>query len=236
MFQDPNFKNTGFDYDKDTDRALSAKVVGKETVADVYNVKPDLTRYAAMGHKLIMYHGWADQQISPYASIDFYQRIVAKLGQAKADAFLKFYMLPGIYHCAGGPGAGNFGAAGPASAPDAQHDITVALDEWVTEKKAPDLFHRHAYQRADQDGRPHPAHLRLSAGGEIQRQRRHQRRRQFHLRRAADLSPRNLALAHMKFGDGLTRFGARVHRQLALIVEDHHCAVCRRIRPPMRQA
>ena len=64
VFQDPNFKNTGFDYDKDTDRALSAKVVGKETVADVYNVKPDLTRFNAMGHKLIMYHGWADQQIS----------------------------------------------------------------------------------------------------------------------------------------------------------------------------
>jgi len=140
VFQDKNFKNTGFDYDKDTDRALSAKVVGKETVADVYNVKPDLTRFHAMGHKLIMYHGWADQQISPYASIDFYQQIVAKLGQAKTDQFLKFYMLPGIYHCAGGPGAGNFGAAGPASAPDAQHDIVTALDEWVRAKNAPTDF------------------------------------------------------------------------------------------------
>ena len=109
-------------------------------MADVYNVKPDLTRYAAMGHKLIMYHGWADQQISPYASIDFYQRIVAKLGQAKADAFLKFYMLPGIYHCAGGPGTGNFGAAGPASAPDARHDITMALDEWVTAEEGARLL------------------------------------------------------------------------------------------------
>ena len=140
VFQDPNFKNTDFDYDKDTDRALSAKVVGKETVADVYNVKPDLTRFAAMGHKLIMYHGWADQQISPYASIDFYRQIVARLGQDKADAFLKLYMLPGIFHCTGGPGAGNFGAAGSASAPDAEHDITIALDEWVRQNKAPGAF------------------------------------------------------------------------------------------------
>lgn len=140
VFQDKDFKNVDFDYDKDTDRALSAKVVGKETVADVYNVKPDLTRFAAMGHKLIMYHGWADQQISPFASIDFYQQIVAKLGQAKADAFLKLYMLPGIYHCGGGPGAGNFGAAGPASAADAQHDIVIALDEWARHKKAPTTF------------------------------------------------------------------------------------------------
>ncbi|HXR96015.1 MAG TPA: tannase/feruloyl esterase family alpha/beta hydrolase [Rhizomicrobium sp.] len=140
VFQDKNFKNTDFDYDKDTDRALSAKVVGKETVGDVYNVKPDLTRFAAMGHKLIMYHGWADQQISPYASLDFYRQIVAKLGQAKADAFMRLYMLPGIYHCVGGPGTGNFGAAGPASAPDAEHDITIALDQWVTAKKAPNQF------------------------------------------------------------------------------------------------
>ena len=140
VFQDKNFDNTKFDYDKDTDRALSAKVVGKQTVADVYNVKPDLSAFNRHGGKLIMYHGWADQQISSFASIDFYQQIVAKEGQSRADNFLKLFMLPGIYHCTGGPGVGNFGAAGPATAPDAQHDIVKALDVWVTEKKAPTIF------------------------------------------------------------------------------------------------
>ncbi|HEY4273952.1 MAG TPA: tannase/feruloyl esterase family alpha/beta hydrolase [Rhizomicrobium sp.] len=140
VFQDKDFDNTKFDYDKDTDRALSAKVVGKQTIADVYNVKPDLSAFNRRGGKLIMYHGWADQQISPYASLDFYQQIVAKEGQAKADSFLRLFMLPGIFHCAGGPGTGNFGAAGPAVSADGEHDIVTALDQWVTAKKAPERF------------------------------------------------------------------------------------------------
>ena len=94
MFQDKTFDNTKFDYDKDTDRALSAKVVGKQTVADVYNVKPDLSAFNRHGGKLIMYHGWADQQISPFASIDFYQQIVAKEGQSRADNFLSCSCCP----------------------------------------------------------------------------------------------------------------------------------------------
>ena len=126
-----------------------------------------------MGGKLIMYHGWADQQISPYASVDFYQQIVAKIGKAKADAFYRLFMLPGIYHCAGGPGAGNFGGAGPASAPDPQHDMVAAMDEWVTREESARPFHRHASQ-CRQDGRPHPPPLPLSAGSQIQGQRRHQ--------------------------------------------------------------
>ena len=140
VFQDKNFDNTKFDYDKDTDRALNAKVVGKQTIADVYNVKPDLTAFNRHGGKLIMYHGWADQQISALAAIDFYQQIVAKEGQARTNSFLKLFMLPGIFHCTGGPGTGNFGAAGPAVQDDPQHDIVKALDVWVTQKKAPESF------------------------------------------------------------------------------------------------
>jgi len=140
VFQDKNFQNTSFDYDKDTDRALNAKVVGRQTVADVYNVKPDLSAFARHGGRLIMYHGWADQQISPFAALDFYRQIVASQGQVRTDSFLRLFMLPGIYHCAGGPGAGNFGAAGPAAKDDAQHDIAKALDAWVIAKKAPESF------------------------------------------------------------------------------------------------
>ncbi len=140
VFQDRDFSNLSFDFDKDTDRALSTKVVGNQTVDEVYNVKPDLSAFARHGGKLIMYHGWADHQISPFASIDFYQQILAKEGRAQTDGFLKLFMLPGIYHCAGGPGAGNFGAAGPALRHDPKHDIVRALDQWVTQKKAPHVF------------------------------------------------------------------------------------------------
>ena len=42
------------------------------TVADIYNVKPDLSAFRARGGKLIMYHGWADEQVTPFASLDLY--------------------------------------------------------------------------------------------------------------------------------------------------------------------
>jgi feruloyl esterase len=172
VFQDKNFDNTKFDYDKDTDRALNAKVVGKQTVADVYNVKPDLSAFNRHGGKLIMYHGWADQQISAFAALDFYRQIVAKEGQARTDAFLKLYMLPGIFHCTGGPGTGNFGAAGAALQDDPQHDIVKALDVWVTEKKAPQTFigtHLNPNKQADRT-RPicaFPAQAKYKGSGDI---------------------------------------------------------------------
>lgn len=172
VFQDKNFDNTKFDYDKDTDRALNAKVAGKQTVADVYNVKPDLSAFNRRGGKLIMYHGWADQQISALAAIDFYRQIVAKEGQARTDNFLKLYMLPGIFHCTGGPGTGNFGAAGPAIQDDPQHDIVKALDVWVTQKKAPQTFigtHLNQSKVADRT-RPicaFPAQAKYKGSGDI---------------------------------------------------------------------
>ena len=93
-------------------------------------------------------------------------------------------MLPGIYHCTGGPGAGNFGAAGPAAEDDAQHDIVKALDVWVTEKKAPEIFiATHLDEQTKVVDRTRLI-CRLPAGGEIQGQRRQQRCREFHLRRA----------------------------------------------------
>ena len=129
-----------------------------------------------------MYHGWADQQISPFASLDFYQQIVAEQGQARTDGFLRLFMLPGIYHCSGGPGAGNFGAAGPATKDDAQHDIVKALDVWVTQRKAPDVFiGTHLNEQTKTADRTRPL-CPFPQVGEIQGQRRHQRRGEFYLR------------------------------------------------------
>jgi feruloyl esterase len=48
--------------------------------------------------------------------------------------------VPGMAHCAGGPGATNFSTATRDSEPpvsDAQHDMAVALEEWVEHGVAP---------------------------------------------------------------------------------------------------
>ncbi len=137
VFQDLSFNNAAFNFNTDTDRALNTLVAG-QTVASVYNATPNLTAFRARGGKLIMYHGWADQQITPLSSLDYYQRVTAAQGQAATDGFLKLYMMPGIGHCSGGPGVANIGGStGAATAADAEHDVVRSLDRWVTQSVAP---------------------------------------------------------------------------------------------------
>jgi pimeloyl-ACP methyl ester carboxylesterase len=137
VFQDPQFQNINFDFDHDSDRGLSTVRAGMK-VADIYNVKPDLSAFQARGGKLIIYHGWADEQVTPYASLDFYSHVKAQ--NAGTDNFLRLFMMPGIAHCSGGPGAGNIGGATPALSHDPEHDVVAALDAWVVRHHAPSVL------------------------------------------------------------------------------------------------
>jgi len=47
------------------------------------------------------------------------------------------FLVPGVSHCAGGPGADGFWAARLASAPDPEHDMLLALVRWVEQGVAP---------------------------------------------------------------------------------------------------
>jgi hypothetical protein len=136
VFQNPQFNNIDFDFDRDADRGLSTVRAGMK-VADIYNVKPDLSAFRAHGGKLIIYHGWADEQVTPYASLDFYSHMIAQQDQAGTDSFLRMFMMPGLSHCSGGPGAGNIGGATPALSHDPEHDVVAALDAWVVKHQAP---------------------------------------------------------------------------------------------------
>jgi feruloyl esterase len=53
---------------------------------------------------------------------------------------MRLYMIPGMAHCAGGPGATNVSSATRDSMPpvsDAAHDMVVALQDWVEKGVAP---------------------------------------------------------------------------------------------------
>jgi len=140
VFQDPSFDNASFNFDTDTDRALNTLIAG-ESVSSIYNATADLAPFRARGGKLIIYHGWADHQITPLSSLDYYSQVVASQGQEDTDAFLRLFMLPGIGHCSGGPGVANIGGStGAAAAPDASHDVVRALDQWVTQNVAPTVL------------------------------------------------------------------------------------------------
>src|SRR3569832_2689738 len=74
----------------------------------------DLSAFRDRGSKFIMYQGWADPLVNPQESINYYERLVAAQGNGtaatrKAQSFYRLFMVPGMYHCAFGPGANAFG-------------------------------------------------------------------------------------------------------------------------------
>jgi feruloyl esterase len=91
---------------------------------------PDLSAFLARGGKLILKGNGADYQRSVLQEITYYKSVVAKMGQARADAFIRFYVTPGVNHP--GNGVMSSGDAVPAKV-----DLLGALDGWVDSGKAP---------------------------------------------------------------------------------------------------
>lgn len=124
-----------FDFDRDM------ATLDDTWAGEVNAMNPDLSRFAARGGKLILFHGWEDGLITPTDSIDYFQRIRAD-GRQRAD-FARLFLVPGMGHCAGGPGPSVFGQLPdiPAAAePSADNDLIIALDRWVEGGAAPEMI------------------------------------------------------------------------------------------------
>jgi len=118
-----------------TDAAIHA--ADAKTAEALNATDPDLSRFAARGGKLILYHGWNDPAISPLNSIQYYEQVQAKMGEAKTADFARLYMVPGMGHCAGGPGAASFGQLGLTTAKGPEFGIFDALEKWEEQDMAP---------------------------------------------------------------------------------------------------
>ncbi|WP_344580590.1 tannase/feruloyl esterase family alpha/beta hydrolase [Nonomuraea roseoviolacea] len=95
--------------------------------AGIYDASdPDLTAFRAAGGKLLLWHGWADQAISPYGTIAYYHALTERMGGTDAtQRFARLFMLPGVAHCGDGQG------------PDAIDALTPTV-AWVENGVAPD--------------------------------------------------------------------------------------------------
>ncbi|MDB5818294.1 MAG: tannase/feruloyl esterase family alpha/beta hydrolase, partial [Rhizobacter sp.] len=105
----------------------------------VDHLDPNIGAFKARKGKLITYQGWADPVISALDTIRYYEAVrTAQGSQASTDEFFRLFMVPGMGHCGGGPGANVFGNAGNASpVADDKSDLLMALDRWVEQGEAP---------------------------------------------------------------------------------------------------
>lgn len=132
VYNNPAWDFKTFNLDKDT-RLADEKLASSLNATD-----PNLKAFKARGGKLILYHGWSDAALPPVNTINYFQSVVAKMGQRDAGSFIRLFMVPGMQHCAGGPGPSSFGAFVTNSNSDAHHDMSIALERWVEEGIAPD--------------------------------------------------------------------------------------------------
>ena len=112
------------------------KAAREKTALALDAVNPDLTGFRARGGKLILYHGWNDPAIPALNTVHYYGEVEAKSGH-EADSFVRLYMVPGMQHCDGGTGPDTFGTSGSWSANDPQHNVRIALEDWVEHGTAP---------------------------------------------------------------------------------------------------
>ncbi len=72
---------------------------------------PDLTKFRDHGGKVLITHGQADQLIPTEGSIDYYKRVMEKMGgRDKTMEFARLFLIPGAGHGFGGIGDGGLSA------------------------------------------------------------------------------------------------------------------------------
>ena len=150
VYQNPDWDWKSFDLERDSARANAVD-------QGVDELDPHLGAFAKHGGKLLLYHGWADQQVAPGSSTEFYKAMAQASGDAaQTSDWARLFMVPGMAHCSGGEGPDHF-------------DKIDVMERWVEKGQAPDRIVA-SHLTSGKADRTRPL-CPLSAGRPLQRQR-----------------------------------------------------------------
>ena len=120
VFKNPAWDWKTFDFDK------GIALAEQPENAAMNSTDPNLKPFFSHNGKLLIYHGWADSNVSPLNTIKYYKSVEDTLGGAsKTSNNIRLFMEPGMGHCGGGEGPNVFDKVG-------------TLDQWVEQGKAPE--------------------------------------------------------------------------------------------------
>lgn len=116
VFDDPNWNYATYNfahYARDTRRAASF----------LNATSANLDAFKARQGKLILWHGWADPALPAQATVNYYRQLQRRDPGAKD--YCRLFMIPGCFHCGGGPGA-------------SEVDWLSVIVQWVEHGQAPE--------------------------------------------------------------------------------------------------
>lgn len=114
----PTFDYLGFDFDQDPARLLASAAFTATNSADY-------RAFQARGGKAIVIMGLGDALLNANGTRRWYERLTdAHGGVAATQGFARYFAVPGMGHCGGGPSLDRF-------------DAFAALVDWVEQGRAP---------------------------------------------------------------------------------------------------
>jgi len=118
VMKDPNWDYRTLDVGRHLERARKADS------GVLAATSTELTPFVKRVGKLLIYHGWSDQNIPPRESVTYYKGLLQTMGREKVAEGVRLFMVPGMGHCGGGDGPNEF-------------DMLAALEKWREQGKAP---------------------------------------------------------------------------------------------------
>lgn len=133
-FDYATFDYATFDFDRDMAKVDS--ILGPVLNAN----NPDLRPFKKQGGKILMYTGTFDQLVPFEDALSYYERVVKnQQGLKQTQDFFRYFLVPGMGHCGGGPGLNDFGQGLSLNVKqDREHDLMTAMIDWVENNIPPE--------------------------------------------------------------------------------------------------
>jgi feruloyl esterase len=122
---DPTYPTLSFNFSTEQPTGAPGTVLNPVAPIVTTSTSLDIKPFVNYGHKIIWYHGWSDPGPPVLYNLNYYNAMAEQFGGLNAaQNFSRFYGVPNMDHCTGGPTTDGF-------------DFLTPLVNWVENGNAP---------------------------------------------------------------------------------------------------